>query len=192
MSKSAMPSEIPIKNLVLEALEIIERIYWSADQKKVSAGPQRDCARQDYTVIKELQGKGNRKLTRGLFKVVWEMSVQRSYPVVLMARRFEPSVLLMNVLCAASGVSPRDVFRGHMWEEDFPVLTQNCLRIITAPIRVWVTPQVARFDVVLADARSKAGHVIALCDWCLEDAEWGDAMNLSAVGDVTFFDANGP
>ena len=187
-----MPSKIPIKNLVLKALEIIERIYWAADQKLISAGPQRDCARQDYIVIKELQGKANRKLTESLFKVVWEMSVQRRYPVVLMARRFEPSVLLMSVLCAASGVLLRDVFRGLMWEEDFPILTQNSLRIISAPIRVWVTPQVARFDAALAVAQSKAGHISVLCDWCLEDAEWGEAMNLSAVGDVTFLDANGP
>ena len=72
------------------------------------------------------------------------------------------------------------------------MLTQNSLRIISAPMRVWVTPQVARFDAALAVAQSKAGHVTVLCDWCLEDAEWGEAMNLSAVRDVTFLDANGP
>ena len=187
-----MPSKVPIKNLVLEAFGIIERIYGAADQKLVSAGPQRDRARQDYTVIKELQGKANRKLTESLFKAVWDMSVQRRYPVILMARRYEPSVLLMSVMCAASGVVPRDVFRGHMWQENFPMLKQSSLRIVRAPIRVWMTPQVARFGAALALAQSKAGHVFVLCDWCLEDAEWGEAVTLSAVGDVTFWDANGP
>lgn len=186
-----MPSEVPIKDLLLEALECIERIYWAADRKLVSAGPQRDRARHDYNVIKELQRKANRKLTENLFKVVWEASVQRRYPVVLMTRRFEPSVLLMSVLCAASGILPSDVFRGHMWEENFPILTENSIRIVNSPIRVLATTQAARFGAALAVAQSKAGHVFVLCDWCLEGAEWGEAVTLSAVGDVTFLDANG-
>ena len=186
------PSKVPIKRSVYEAVVIINRIYGAADPKLVPAGPQRDCAKQDYSVIKELHGKANRKLMENLFKVGWELSVQRRYPVVLMARRFEPSILLMSVLCAASGIEPRNVFRGLMTNGNFSILTQNALRIARAPIRAWMTPQVARFGAALAVAQSKAGHVFVLCDWCLEDAEWGEAVTLSAVGDVTFLDAGGP
>ena len=186
-----MSPKVPIKRLVIDALEIIERIYGAADQKRQATGPRRGCARQRYAVVDQLHGEMNRKLTESLFKVVWEMSVQRHYPVVLMSRRFEPSMLLMSVLCASSGILPRDLFRGLVREESFPMLHQNSVRILNAPIHVWVTPHATRFRATLPAAQSNACHVLILCDWCLKNAELDEAVTRSALGDVTFMDANG-
>jgi hypothetical protein len=183
--------EVEIGRCVLDALELIMKIYEAADPKLVSHGQQGDSTRQDFTAVEQLHSKPNRKLTESLFKVVWEMSVQRRYPVVLMARRFKPSALLMSVLFAASNVLPRNVFEGCIWEENFPILTATSVRIIQSPIRVFLTPQAAQFGAVLAGAQSKARHAAFFCDWRLEHEELDEALALSAGGRVKFMDANG-
>ena len=191
MFDSGRNKEVEIGECVLEAIELIQKIYEAAIQKLPPSGHQGDTARQDYNVVEQLHGRANRKLTDSLFKVVWEMSVQRGYPVVLMARQFKPSILLMSVLFAASNVLPRNVFEGCIWEETFPMITATCARIVHAPIRVFLTPQAAQFSAALADAQLKSDHVFVLCDWQLVNAELGEALALTAGGRVTFLDANG-
>ncbi len=183
--------KVSTKKCVLDAIKLFMKIYEASDPKLVPSWQQGASARQGYNVVEQLHGRANRKLTDSLFKVVWEMSVQRGYPVVLMARQFKPSALLMSVLFAASNVLPRNVFEGCMWEENFPILTATSARIVEAPIRVFLTPQAAQFGAVLAGAQSKADHVFVLCDWQLVNAELGEALALSAGGHVTFLDANG-
>ena len=183
--------EVEIGRCVLDALDLIMKIYEAADPKLVSHGQQGDSTRQDFTAVEQLHGKPNRKLTENLFKVVWEMSVLRGYPVVLMSRRFQPSALLMSVLYASSDILSQNVFKGRMREKDFPMLTATSARIVHAPIRVFLTPQPAKFGAALADAQWKADHVFVLCDWQLVNAELGEALALTAGGRVTFLDANG-
>ena len=186
-----MNRKVSTKKCVLDAIKLFMKIYDAAFPKLPPSGHQGASARQGYNVVEQLHGRANRKLTDSLFKVVWEMSVQRRYPVVLMARRFQPSALLMSVLFAASNVLPRNVFEGCIWEENFPILTATSVRIIQSPIRVFLTPQAAQFGAALADAQWKSDHVFVLCDWQLVNAELGEALALTAGGRVTFLDANG-
>jgi len=191
MFDSGRNKEVEIQQCVFDAITLIQRIYEAAIQKQPPSGHQGDTARQDYNVVEQLHGKPNRKLTDSLFKVVWEMSVLRGYPVVLMSRRFQPSALLMSVLFAASNVLPQNVFKGRIREQDFPMITATCARIVQAPIRVFLTPQAAQFSAALADAQWKSDHVFVLCDWQLVNAELGEALALTAGGKFTFLDANG-
>jgi hypothetical protein len=183
--------KVSTKKCVLDAIKLFMKIYDAAFPKLPPSGHQGASARQGYNVVEQLHGRANRKLTDSLYKVVWELSVQRRYPVVLMARRFKPSALLMSVLFAASNVLPRNVFEGCIWEENFPILTATSVRIIQSPIRVFLTPQAAQFGAVLAGAQSKARHAAFFCDWRLEHEELDEALALSAGGRVKFMDANG-
>ena len=77
MFDSSRNKEVEIRECVIDAIDLIQRIYEAAFPKLVSQGQQGDSARQDFTAFEQLHGKPNRKLTESLFKVVWEMSVLR-------------------------------------------------------------------------------------------------------------------